>query len=150
MRVSLSDSALSKMRDHPEGLAAALVYCNALGLSFPAWVSNTLTSRQLLMIFSARRPRQNKVLRQMKVFSNHLLRYYCACHFAGPRSRDGNDKMERVFEQIDGLAFADGVRIAPKDSSGLKKSYYKFQRMFGSRMLSRYVADTVVAAWMSR
>jgi hypothetical protein len=140
---SLEYAALAKMRDHPDGLAAALVYCNALGLPLPEWARDRLAGEQFSTTFSARRRRQKQEHYKMEIFAKDLLRYASVCLYASARKKR-NDKMEFAFQEIEGLWFA------PQDSSGLKKSYYKFQRMFAGRALSRYVAFSVAAAEMKR
>jgi len=133
-----------KLRSQTDGLAATLVVALALGIAPPDWVRSTLVARQLRTDFSsATRPRTKKLNRQTVAFIKELLRYGSIRWFDPPRAEDGNDRIERTFEEIEGLWFA------PRDSSGLKKSYYRFQHRFG-RLLAEYVAVRVVQGWMGR
>jgi hypothetical protein len=132
--------ALSALRRHEDGLAAAMVCCNALGLDLPDWVRDTLATEQFLTTFSGARRRQKQTRAKMELFAKDLLRYWVIPRPGGRHQ----DKFERAFQEVEGLWFA------PRDASGLRKSFYKFKRLFGSHALARFVADRVITAWMKQ
>ncbi|MGA3177424.1 MAG: hypothetical protein ABSE19_08755 [Candidatus Acidiferrum sp.] len=98
----LSGVVLSQMRryedpkrdkGHLDGLAAALVYCNMLGLELPDWVKARLGVMQLLTVSRRGHPRQNKLRRKMVTFFTDLMRYACVLLCDGEKHPDRYVKM---------------------------------------------------------
>jgi hypothetical protein len=157
-----------------DGLAAAIVFSGfLLGCEFPDWVKDRLIRAQLKAIARGGIHRQNKLRRKMDTFEIDLIRYMFVvqCDPAQsvemktfikilngqklnrresvqlkrpPAKRshrlDRSNKFEDAFEQIQ------GGWVAPKDSSGMRQSYSRVQRMFRSNRLANYVAYRVVEA----
>ena len=147
LREALLRAAFARLRTHENGLAAALVLCGVLELELPEWVMKKLGLERLAEIdpSGTERKRQKKQRREQEIFIKNLLRYWCV-RFGSTTERYTRykAKMESAFHEIEGCWFA------PKDSSGLSKSYYRFRQMFGGHGLSGYVAHRVVTAYKSR
>lgn len=139
----LPELPLSAMRSHKDGLAAAMAYCTILGMPFPDWVRERLLERQVLTSLSASRPGQKHLRSKMELFLKNAVRYEAVRCSERPKKR--SNKFDDAVEMLDGTLF----KI---DTSGLKKSYYAFEKIFAtpsgkpSRRLSRYVAQRIIAA----
>jgi hypothetical protein len=163
-------------KDGLYGLVAALGFIVALDLEFPDWVKNRLVAMAALTICRGGARRQNKLRRKMGIFENDLVRYCCvvmcdseknptryvemktfikilnrqklnrresAQFTKSPAKRNHGRRstiFEDAFEQIQHRYFA------PEDSSGMRQSYYRVQRMFKSKRLANFVAVRVVTA----
>jgi hypothetical protein len=136
--IILPELALSAMRRHKDGLAAAMVYCTKLGVPFPGWVRDRLAAQQTLTTLSASRRRQKYLHRKKEHFMKNLVRYWAVVLSEKPEKH--HNKWDDVVDALDGSIFA------TDDASGLKKSYYAFRQMFGSRFLGDYVARRILAA----
>jgi len=132
--------ALSAMRNHKQSLAAALVYSNALGQELPDWAREQLAAEQFVTSFSTQKHRRasRRLHQQMESFANDLVRYEAV------RLSERPEKSHDKFKAAVALLLKGSVAIC--DESGMKKSYYSFLRMFGSRKLSNYVSRSVIVS----
>lgn len=106
--MSISQEALDALvlvtlRHRNDGLAAALVYCSALGISLPDWAIRALARQQCKTTFSANRVRQRKLYHQMGVFAKDLLRYKCVRLTQSTRDSREEGKIGKVLTEIEGL-----------------------------------------------
>jgi len=139
----LDSTALSVMRRHSHGLAMALVYSNALGQELPDWAREQLAAEQFVTAFSTQKHRRasRRLHQQMESFMNDLIRYETVRLCASPEK--SHDKFKAA---VAGLLEGS---VAICDTSGMKKSYYSFENIFG-HALSRYVSRRVASALMNR
>jgi hypothetical protein len=167
-------------KDGLDGLAAALVFLNTLGSELPDWVKNSLAATQYAAVFGGGTHRQNKLRRKMETFVQDLTRYACvltcdkdknptrhvkmgtfikilsgqrlnrreSAQFTKPPAKRNHGRRSNIFE--DAFERMQGEWAAPADSSGVRQSYYRVQRMFRSKRLASYVAVRVTEALMSR
>ncbi len=106
--MSISQEALDALvlvtlRHRNDGLAAALVYCSALGISLPDWAIRALARQQCKTTFSANRVRQRKLYHQMGVFAKDLLRYKCVRLTQSTRDSREEGKIGKVLTEIEGF-----------------------------------------------
>jgi hypothetical protein len=146
--IVLPGLALDAMEDHKDGVAAAMVYCIKLDMEFPDWLNDRLVERQVESFFSASRPPRQKQLHcavsscekpekkavQLPETYNRVNR-----HRAIARTGKGSTKFDYAAQMLEGTGF--GV-----NTSEMRKSYYAFRHIFGSRFLSLYVANSIIAA----
>jgi len=162
--IVLPGLALDAMEDHKDGVAAAMVYCIKLDMEFPDWLNDRLVQQQVEASFSASRPPRQKQLHcKMETFMKNLVRYWAvsSCekpekkavqlpethnrvnrHRAIARTGKRSTKFDDAAEMLEGTGF--GV-----NTGEMRKSYYAFRHIFGSRFLSLYVANRIIAAEMA-
>ena len=141
--------ALYKMEHQPNGMAAALVCCEVLGIKLPDWVRDRLAAEQLETTISMKRRRQKKTVIEMEQFKKDALRYFCVTCTDEERTKATQeerrlmkrDKFDQTFEMIKHLG-----PFATDHPEGLEKSYYAFQHAFGGPRLASYIAERVASS----
>ena len=134
---------LELLRTRKNGLEAALLFCFAVETSLPDWAARQFIIEHFENHTKDSRPRLQQRNRKIDSLLKSLLRYKIVCLCEGERFGERNDKFEAAIEQLQKMALQ-------TSASRLKESHYRIEHTFGGSDLTRYVADRVMSAWITR
>ena len=134
----MSMSALSKMRDaHEAGHAIAaldaLVFCTERNLPVPDWASHAILEKDYVVRGQrGQKPAHLQYLQYVKEAFRYMTVRLCEEEKRTQKKR-GHDKFEDAFESLE------GKWPATKESSGLRKSFYKFKDRWSGKFYLSYI-----------